>query len=99
MPVQIGQRAESFSNPLGLLTDCHRRIEMFLRALTTVAGKSDGALDAEQRDALEKSLTYFRDAAPKHPADEEESLFPRMRRVENAEVRAALAQVDSLERE
>ena len=99
MPVQIGQRAESFSNPLGLLTDCHRRIEMFLGALIVVAGKSDGALDREQRDALEKSLTYFREAAPKHTADEEESLFPRMRQVESAEVRAALEQVESLERE
>jgi hemerythrin-like domain-containing protein len=100
MPVQIGARAESFSNPLGLLTDCHRRIEMFLRALIAVADQSrDGGLDAEQRDALEKSLVYFRDAAPKHTADEEQSLFPRMRRLENAEVRAALAEVEKLESE
>ena len=100
MPVQIGQRAESFANPLGLLTDCHRRIEMFLRALITVCEQSsDGRLNADQRDALEKSLTYFREAAPKHTDDEEESLFPRMRRVESAEVRAALAQVEGLERE
>lgn len=100
MPVQIGARAESFSNPLGLLTDCHRRIEMFLRALIAVADRSrDGALNAEQRDALEKSLTYFRDAAPKHTADEEQSLFPRMRRLDRPEVRSALAQVEALENE
>jgi len=100
MPIVIGARAESFANPLGLLTDCHRRIEMFLRALLAVAGQSsDGTLTAEQRDALEKSLAYFRDAAPKHTADEEQSLFPRMRRVESAEVHDALAQVEALERE
>lgn len=100
MPVQIGQRAESFSNPLGLLTDCHRRIEMFLGALIAVADQSvDRRLNDEQQNALEKALTYFREAAPKHTADEEESLFPRMRRVDSAEVRAALSQVESLERE
>lgn len=100
MPVQIGARAESFSNPLGLLTDCHRRIEMFLGALIKVADHSrEGALDAQQRDALEKALTYFREAAPKHTADEEQSLFPRMRKVESPEVHTALAEVESLERE
>ena len=100
MPVVIGGSAASFSNPLGLLTDCHRRIEMFLRALIAVAEQArDGSLNAEQRQALEKSLGYFREAAPKHTADEEESLFPRMRRIDNAEVRAALAQMDALERE
>jgi len=100
MPVIIGDRAASFSNPLALLSDCHRRIEMFLRALIAVADQSrDGSLNAEQREALEKALVYFREAAPKHTADEEESLFPRMRRVGGDEVRAALAQVDALERE
>jgi hemerythrin-like domain-containing protein len=100
MPVKIGAQAESFSNPLGLLTDCHRRIEMFLRALIAVADQArDGGLNPEQRDALERALTYFREAAPKHTADEEQSLFPRMRRLDHPDVRAALAQVESLERE
>ena len=31
MPIQIGQGADhSFDEPLGLLSDCHRRIEQFL---------------------------------------------------------------------
>lgn len=35
---QIGQRVDhDFDEPLGLLSDCHRRIEHFLRALVTVA--------------------------------------------------------------
>lgn len=33
MPVQIGAKAHSFSDPTGLLSDCHRRIEMFLESL------------------------------------------------------------------
>ena len=100
MPVKIGARAESFSNPLGLLTDCHRRIEMFLGALIAVADPSHGSvLSDEQRDALDRALTYFRDAAPKHTADEEQSLFPRMRRLDHPDVKAALANVEELERE
>jgi len=80
MPIQIGQKRESdFSDPLGLLSDCHRRIEHFLAVLIRVCdGTKGGSLDPEQRVALEKALAYFRDAAPKHTADEEESLFPRL---------------------
>ena len=73
---------------------------MFLRALIAVADQSrNGTLNQEQRDALEKALTYFHDAAPKHTADEEQSLFPRMRKVDHPDVKAALAQVESLEKE
>ena len=81
MPIQIGQPPESdFRNPLGLLSDCHRRIERFLNVLLTVAQQRNGGeLDDEQRQAFDVALTYFRDAAPKHTLDEEDSLFPRMR--------------------
>ena len=41
MPVQIGAKAHPFSNPTGLLSDCHRRIEMFLGALEEVASVID----------------------------------------------------------
>ncbi len=80
MPVQIGARESDFSNPLGLLSDCHRRIERFLDILIRVCNSAAGAtLPPGERDALERALTYFRDAAPKHTADEEDSLFPRLR--------------------
>jgi hypothetical protein len=37
MPLQIGARtAHGFHEPLGLLGDCHRRIEHFLRVLVAV---------------------------------------------------------------
>jgi hemerythrin-like domain-containing protein len=81
MPVQIGSRESDFSNPLGLLSDCHRRIESFLDILIRVCEKAQGAaLDPPEQVALEKALAYFRNSAPKHTADEEESLFPRLRR-------------------
>src|SRR5207237_9282469 len=35
-------------------------------------------LNAEESAAVERALTYFRQAAPKHTHDEEESLFPRI---------------------
>ena len=86
MPVQIGQKPESdFAQPLGLLSDCHRRIEMFLGVLNRVIAEGKGrCLSPEQRAAFENALRYFRDAAPKHTADEEESLFPRLRSAQHS---------------
>lgn len=43
MPIEIGQKLESdFRNPLGLLSDCHRRIERFLNALIVIAEEARG---------------------------------------------------------
>lgn len=81
MPIQIGQKPESgFNNPLGLLSDCHRRIEQFLAVIIKVCDTADGApMVSPEIDALENALEYFRNAAPKHTDDEEDSLFPRLR--------------------
>jgi len=97
MPVQIGAKAHSFSDPTGLLSDCHRRIEMFLGALQNIAKVIDCPLTSEARAALESALRYFRESAPKHTADEEESLFPRLRRLQDPEIEGALATLDALE--
>ncbi len=99
MPVVIGGKPESdFTDPMGLLTDCHRRIERFLSVLVQVSAQARGGpLSEDRRAALETALRYFREAAPKHTADEEETLFPRLRPLENPEVRAVLAQVEALE--
>jgi hemerythrin-like domain-containing protein len=99
MPVQIGGKTHSFNEPTGLLSDCHRRIEMFLGSLVQVAPMLEKPLDANARTAMETSLRYFREAAPKHTADEEESLFPRLRRMHNPEVETALGTLDPLERD
>ena len=99
MPVQIGKKVHSFNNPTGLLSDCHRRMEMFMRSLEAVAKVIDSVPDEETRRALEAALKYFREAAPKHTADEEESLFPRLPRLRSDAVEEALSQVDELEQE
>ena len=98
MPVQIGATAHNFSDPTRLLTDCHRRIEMFLRSLQAIAGGGP-QLNDERRRALDLALRYFRESAPKHTADEEESLFPRLRSVGDEELKTALERVDALERD
>lgn len=83
MPIQIGAGPDhTFSNPIGLLTDCHRRIKKFLMIMITVMRQTHGGpLKTAQQEALELAVQYFRDAAPKHTMDEEVSLFPRMRQL------------------
>ena len=101
MPITIGAKRESdFTDPVGMLGDCHRRIERFLNVQVTLATREKGGpLMQEDRAALETSLRYFREAAPKHTADEEESLFPRLRRIDPAKTQAILTRVDSLEQD
>lgn len=99
MGIQIGQKpSPTFQQPLELLSDCHRRIESFLRALILVTQQAQGgALNPQQRDALQTALRYFREAAPKHTADEEESLFPRMRELDPIAAHDVLEKIKALE--
>lgn len=97
MPVQIGAQAHNFSDPTGLLSDCHRRIEMFLRVLEGVASVIDRPMTEETPAALESALRYFREAGPKHTADEEESLFPRLRQMRLPEAETAIERLAPLE--
>lgn len=97
MPIQIGDKARSFSNPTGLLSDCHRRIEMFLRVLDRIAVIIDRPLTKDDRSSLETALRYFREAAPMHTADEEESLFPRLRQMFHPDVESAIERLTPLE--
>src|SRR5437868_2658847 len=101
MPITIGAKKESdFTDPIGMLGDCHRRIERFLNVLAALsAQKNGGPLDDQEKVALATSLRYFREAAPKHTADEEESLFPRLRRSGSPDIESALSAVDALERD
>lgn len=98
MPVTIGTVENTFENPIGLLTDCHRRIERFLQVLIRVSGDGQGGeLDGEYRSALEAALQYFRNAAPKHTADEEEDLFPALRETAPEKAADAIASLNRLE--
>jgi len=96
MAIQIGAKPDSgFDDPIGMLKDCHRRIERFVDLLHRVAQQAQGrALTAEEREAAESALRYFKQSGPRHNMDEEESLFPRMQNI--ATVRAA---IDRLEKE
>lgn len=79
------------------MTDCHRRIEMFLGALERLAAEAERILLPDRREALERALRYFERAAPRHTEDEEESLFPRMRASGDPKLREALAELETLE--
>ena len=98
MAIGIGNKTDSdFADPIGLLEDCHRRIEKFLNVLLTLAGRAQGhSLTDEERRAIQTSLQYFREAAPKHTADEEESLFPRLRASQHHAAKDLLSNLDQL---
>jgi hemerythrin-like domain-containing protein len=82
MAIQIGAKPDSgFDDPIGMLKDCHRRIESFLGILGVVVDRAQGrSLNAEERNAVQAALQYFRTGGQRHTADEEESLFPRLRK-------------------
>ena len=96
MSIQIGAKPDSgFDDPLGMLKDCHRRIEHFLNILCVVVGRGQGrALSEEEIEAIHAALQYFRVGGQRHTADEEESLFPRLRTGSGS---GALVEIQGLE--
>ena len=92
MLVTIGQKPlADFTQPLEMMKDCHRRIEYFLDLLSKVEQQCGaGELHEEGRRALKSAVKYFAEFAPRHTADEEASLFPRLRESYSAEARAVL---------
>jgi hemerythrin-like domain-containing protein len=95
----MGAKTHNFTDPTGLLSDCHRRVEMFLSTLKAVAEVIDHSPTEEISRALESALRYFGQAAPKHTADEGESLFPRLRQIHHPEIQAAFSRLEQLEEE
>ena len=86
--IQIGAKPDSgFEDPIGMLKDCHRRIESFLRVLCLVAERARGRrMSDEEAAAVKSALSYFQTGGKRHTADEEESLFPRIREQERGNV-------------
>jgi hemerythrin-like domain-containing protein len=75
-----GKPLASFDRPLEMLVDCHRRVERFLEQIIKVETLYRyKALDDEAISALKAAQAYFKNSAPKHTEDEEDSLFPRMK--------------------
>ena len=70
MPIQIGRPPDhGLTEPLGLLGDCHRRIEYFLDVLISVTDRTAGGpLTPAQRAELTGALAYFATASPTHTA-------------------------------
>ncbi len=98
MPIVIGAKPEStFQDPIGLLIDCHGRVKSFLKVLTHLGDLNGAVLSTEQRTSLDTALRYFREAAPKHTSDEEESLFPKLRCLADLAPHAVLESLETLE--
>jgi hemerythrin-like domain-containing protein len=95
MAIQIGAKPDSgFDDPIGMLKDCHRRIESFLHILCAVVDRAQGrSLTGEERAAVQAALQYFRTGGQRHTADEEQSLFPRLRKSDAQ----AFEEIDRLE--
>ena len=95
MAIQIGAKPDSgFDDPIGMLKDCHRRIESFLIILGVVVDRAQGrTLTDAERSAVQAALQYFRTGGQRHTADEEESLFPRLRK----SAAEAFEEIDRLE--
>ena len=95
MAIQIGAKPDSgFDDPIGMLKDCHRRIESFLHILCVVVDRAQGrTLTSEERAAVQAALQYFRTGGQRHTADEEQSLFPRLRKSDTQ----AFEEIDRLE--
>src|SRR5579862_6600801 len=58
----------------------HRRHDEHVRALVSATRRvAQGGFTADDQAALEGAIDFFLRAAPRHFADEEETLFPRLR--------------------
>jgi hemerythrin-like domain-containing protein len=90
MAIQIGAKPDSgFDDPIGMLADCHRRVESFLDILCVVVERAQNrALTDEEKTAVQSALHYFKQGGQRHTADEEESLFPRLRGSSNPAIEA-----------
>ncbi|MFO1323069.1 MAG: hemerythrin domain-containing protein [Burkholderiales bacterium] len=82
MPIDLpnGSAAPGFDDPVGMLRACHRRIERQLATLGRLRRHlPEHHADADARIAAAAILRYFDTAAINHHADEEDSVFPRLR--------------------
>ncbi len=69
-----------FDNPIGILRDCHHKIKRSLHVLWVIADRAGGReLTAEETAAVQSEIDCLRVDGARHTADEEQSLFPRLR--------------------
>ena len=68
------------SGPVEMLLDCHLRIRHFVQLSRTLAEAHQVPL-AQVAEAAEAIFRYFSQSLPLHEADENDTLFPRLRNV------------------
>jgi hemerythrin-like domain-containing protein len=76
--IQIGAPSATLDAPVDHLMACHRRIEQRLDTLTAATDHLQSDRQAAL-DAIRKSLLFLDSNGAMHTADEEDSLFPRLR--------------------
>ncbi len=89
-----------FSNPFGLLVHCHKKIEGQLEVLeraSQLIPYADIRLLPEIFAKVEAACAHFAVVGVKHTADEEESLFPRLRQWGGSAGQEALDAMAALE--
>ena len=89
-----------FTDPLGLLVHCHVKIELQLASLeraVRMLATDDAAAFPSIMEAIVAAQRHFAGPGVKHTADEEESLFPRLRLCANGSDAAVLAALNELE--
>jgi hemerythrin-like domain-containing protein len=87
--------APGFDDPLGMLVACHRRIERELVTLGRLQRHlPEHGCDDDARTAARAILKYFDGAAPNHHADEEQSVFPRLRTLARGPAEDLLAELE-----
>jgi hemerythrin-like domain-containing protein len=68
-----------FDEPLQMWRDCHRRVRRMTQLLQRLAlYLQTHAADETAQVSATSVLRYFTEAGPRHHADEEEDLFPRL---------------------
>ena len=89
-----------FTNPLGLLVNCHERIETQLETLERSAEalrSGDSRSLSRIFGAIDAACKHFATAGVKHTEDEEISLFPRLYEKGGAAGEDALSAIAELE--
>jgi len=81
LEVRTGVRLDwEFDDPIGVLKDCHRKIRRSLHVLWVIADRAAGReLTSDEIAAVRSAMNCLRVDGSRHTADEERSLFPRLR--------------------
>lgn len=91
--IGIGKK-EAATDPVGRLLECHDKLRKFSATAVRLAQSHDSTPE-DVVDAASGVARYFTQALPRHTADEDESLLPRLRGLDATLDR----ELDAMERE